>query len=94
MKKIYLTLCFSLLITSSALAVCPTNKPAKWTDGKCYTCEEVLKKIDELDNKKFSAHLSPNASAQEVKEFSKTVDDSFKTIGVLFEIQKVCDKTK
>ena len=90
MHKIYLTLILSSLITTSAFAACPSNRPAKWMDDKCYTCETVAKKIQSFKGIRKEVKISKNPTQKQIREFKKGLQEIQTLTDTINNIKKVC----
>ena len=92
MKKIYLTLILSTIITTSAFATCPASRPAKWMDDKCYTCENVVKKIKSYKGTKTYTLPAKNPTQKQIKEFQKGIQEVQKLSNTINNIKQICSK--
>lgn len=88
MKKIILFT--SLFMALPVLAECPADKPAKWLDGKCYTCLEIKDKLPELKGLGGSVQIDSNASEQEVDAGMQEMNHAFEMFALMMQLSEAC----
>lgn len=88
MKKIILFT--ALFMALPVLAECPADKPAKWLDGKCYTCFEIKDKLPELKGLSSSGHIDLNASEQEVDSEMQKMNHAFEMFALMLQLSEAC----